>query len=629
VTGPYKNEECDATATRGNRRAGGVIRHVRALALAGTLLAATAAAQPWKPMLEANRGIDWSAAGVGGIPPRTTVCARLATSATVEKIDAALAACPAGETVLLETGTYTITGTIRVPANVTLRGEGADRTILNATGSGEAVIAMGSGSVAYKPVAIAAGTNAGSTQIELYSAESIVPGRFLAIAEKNDPAYVTAAGSGGNCNWCDGGWTHDGGMARGQIVAVTAVNGATASISPALYSAYTHEAVAVPFDMAASFAGVEDLQVRANNTGYETNFKLSLCAYCWIKGVESNYADGDHVNVLWGFHDEIRSSYFSNAYRHAPGAHDSDVDLALKTTATLVENNIMERMHDSLMLEWGAAGNVIAYNYMMGEFDSGSPNVVMGSIDFHGAHPQFNLLEGNVLGSIYADSVWGSSSETTAFRNWVVGTSRVCAPLEGRATVSCTGAKGHYAFQAARAVQLSYVATRNNVIGNVLGSGPMQALRTAGGPVPQAATIEYPANRAYETATAISFGYGSENDDGQGDGCGGGAPPCHAAGTSHTDVVDGNFNNITGATDWLNKVGRTLPASFYLEAKPAWWGALPYPAIGPDVKGFGGPAGHSAGNPAQTCYTKIMGGSDGGPASPLEFDSQKCYGSAR
>lgn len=585
--------------------------------------------QAWEPFLDPGRAIDWSAVGVGGIPPRTTNCAKLTPQADVNKINAALATCPAGQTVLLEPGTYTIAGTIHIPANVTLRGAGADQTILNASGSGEAVIAMGSGGVPFRPVAITGGTQGESSAIELYSAAGIAPGTFLAIAERNDPAYVTSAGSGGNCNWCDGGWTRDGGMARGQIVAVTAVSGATATISPALFGRYTHEPVAVPFDMAASFAGVEDLQVHANNTGYDTNFKLAMCAYCWIKGVESNYADGDHVDVLWGFHDEIRDSYFSNAYRHSPGAHDSDIDLALKTTASLVENNIVERTHDSVMLEWGAAGNVIAYNYMMGEFDAGSPNVVMGSVDFHGAHPQFNLIEGNVLGSIYADSVWGSSSETTAFRNWVVGTSRVCIPLTGRGSVNCSGANGHFAFQAARAVQLSYVATRNNLVGNVLGSAEMQSLRTPGGPVPQVASIEYPAHRTYETATALSFGYGSENDDGQGNGCGGGAPPCHAANTSHTDLLDGNFINLTGTTAWRKGASRALPASLYLAGKPEWWGSLPFPAIGPDVSGKRGPGGHSDGNPAETCYTRVMGGSDGGSSSPLVFDAAKCYGGAK
>jgi len=77
-------------------------------------------------------------------------------------------------------------------------------------------------------------------------------------------------------------------------------------------------ALCCAFNMSVSYAGVEDLQVFANNTGYAANFALSECAYCWVKGVESNYTDGDHVEVYWGFRDEIRDSYFSNAFFTAP-----------------------------------------------------------------------------------------------------------------------------------------------------------------------------------------------------------------------------------------------------------------------------------------------------------------------
>ena len=83
----------------------------------------------------------------------------------------------------------------------------------------------------------------------------------------------------------------------------------------------------VPFNMSASYAGVENLQVYANNTGYGSNFGMSACAYCWVKGVESNYTDGDHVEVYWGYHDEIRDSYFSNAFLHTPGTHDSCIQV--------------------------------------------------------------------------------------------------------------------------------------------------------------------------------------------------------------------------------------------------------------------------------------------------------------
>lgn len=578
-----------------------------------------AEAQAWRPFLAPGRGIDWSSAGVGAIPARTVNCAALQSNATVEQINAALAACPAGQSVFLQAGTYAIDGTVHVPSNVTLRGAGADATILDATGSGEAVIAMGSGGVPYRPRVIRSGATAGSTRIELAQADGIRAGMYLAIAEKNDPAYVTAAGSGGNCNWCDGGWTKDGSMARGQIVAAIAVSGNEVTVSPALYSAYTHDAAAVPFDMAASYAGVETLQVRAHNTGYGTNFLLDMCAFCWVRGVESNYADGDHVTVHWGYRNEVRDSYFSNAYLHVPGGHDSDIEIGLKTSASLIENNIIERTHTALMPQWGAAGNVIAYNYTMGEFDSGAPNVVIGGVDYHGAHPQFNLLEGNVLTQIYADSVWGSSSDTTAFRNWVVGTNRVCAPLQGRGLVDCAGTSGHYGFQAARAVQVSYLSTRNNFIGNVVGSAQMKALKNGSMAAQRTGALEYPEKRPYEMVVGFSFGYGSANDDGASTGCGGGVPPCHGAHHAATDLLHGNLDNLGGGIAWLPGMTHTLPPSFYLSRKPAWWGKTPFPAIGPDA-----PYDE---NPAARCYRETMGGADGGAGSPLRFNAEQCYGS--
>ena len=586
-------------------------------------LCGSCVAQSWRPTLPPDRGIDWSQAGAGETPLRSEACATLSAPATDEEINAALAACGGGKAVVLSAGTYTVHGAIHVPSNVTLRGAGADRTILDARGAGPAVIALGRGSVPYLPRVIASGGDKGSTRIRLGTTEGVSPGAFLAIAEKNDPTFVTSAGSGGNCNWCDGDWTRDGSLARGQIVAVTAVSGDVVTISPALYGSYTHEPVAVPFQMQATHAGVEDLQVKANNTGYTTNFTMDLCAYCWIKGVESNYADGDHVSVQWGFHDEIRDSYFSNAYLHVPGERESDIQIALKTCASRVENNIIERTHSAVMLEWGAAGNVIAYNFTTGEFDSEAQRVVIGGVAYHGAHPQFNLLEGNVLTTLYADSVWGSSSHTTAFRNWFVGTTRVCSPLTGRGPVDCAGA--HYAFQAPRAVQLSYVSTRNSFVGNVVGSAAMQSLMGYSGPVSQVPALEYPQKRIYETAVGWSFGYGSASDDGDGTGCAGGKPPCHAEGTSRTDFLHGNYSNQTRTATWLPAVSHVLPASFYLQEKPSWWVGMPFPAIGPDVRGGSGPGGHAYGNPARYCYVRVMGGSEGGTGSPLRFNAGECY----
>jgi polysaccharide export outer membrane protein len=379
--------------------------------------------------------------------------------------------------------------------------------------------------------------------------------------------------------------------------------------------------------MSETYAGVEDLQVRANQTGYAANFGMLGCAYCWVKGVESNYTDGDHVELYWGYRDEIRDSYFSNAFLHMPGTHDSDIQIGFKTSASLIENNIIERTHVSIMLEWGAAGNVIAYNYTMGEFDGGATNLVIGGIDYHGAHPQFNLIEGNVLTTISQDATWGTSSHTTAYRNWVTGTNRICSPKSGRSVIDCSKGNAHYGFQGARAIEMSYLATLNNFVGNVVGSAQMQSLTGYNYPVSQRASVEYPSTRSYDAvAYGWSFGFGIESDDGKGSGCSGGIPPCHLAGTSSTNFFHGNYNHAVGSIDWAAGVTHELPASFYLSSKPAWWSNTPFPATGPDVSGGIGPKGHSYGNPAEACYFKVMGGSDGGAGGPLTFNAGRCYG---
>jgi hypothetical protein len=590
--------------------------------------AAMCCCQSWKPILPAGKGINWSVAGAGEIPARTSICTRLKPPASVEQINFALASCHDGETVLLMPGVYIIKGTIEIPSNVTLRGAGANQTILKAVGtSGGDVISMGLGSVGYEPYGILSEAAAGSTAVEVTSSLHIKPGMYLAIAEANDPKFVTVSGSGGNCNWCDGGWTDNGRIARGQIVAVTAVDGNKVSFTPALYSKYANSPGAIPFRMATEHAGVENLQIYAMNTGYASNIGMHMCAYCWVKGVASNYADGDHVEIYWGFHDEVRDSYFSNAYLHNAGARDSDIQIGHKTSASLIQNNIIERTHAAIMLEWGAAGNVIAYNFTTGEFDSGALNLDIGGIIYHGAHPQFNLLEGNVVTKIEEDPVWGSSSHTTAFRNWVMGTNRICAPAIGRSAVLCSGTNSHYGFQAARAVDLSYLASSDSYIANIVGSEQMQSLKGYSVLLKQERAVEYPARRSYDAvAYGWSFGYGSTSDDGSGTGCGGGTPPCHRSGIAATDFFHGNYTNGTGPVAWSAGVTQQLPASFYLSSKPEWWKHVPFPATGPDVRGGSGPGGYSYGNPAQACYLKVMKGEDGGEGSPFAFDPNQCYG---
>ena len=604
---------------------------------------------PWSNILPPENGIDWSQVGIpGGIPSGSWTQSGSTVSASecgdgardcTSTIQKALKACGAKHYVLLGAGTFLIRKGVSVPSYCALRGSGADQTILSVKGKEGAPIQMGSGGVEYFTVLdIRGGATAGSTSLVLKSSSGVKEGRYLVIAETNDNVTVDVRGGEGNCNWCDGGWSSDARFASGQIVQVTSVHGHTVDIAPGLYRAYTNSPFAVPFKASAEYAGVEDLQIYANNTGYGQDINMSRCAYCWVKGIEANYTDGDYVDVYWGYRNEIRDSYFSNAYRHTPGSADSDLSLLYKTSGSLIENNIIERGHASVLISWGAAGNVIAYNYCEGGFDAGALNFVIGGMGMHGAHPQFNLFEGNVTPTISPDQIWGSNAYNTLFRNWTEGTTLACNPTSGRGTVVCSpvgqngapGVNGWWPFQASRALELTHLATHYSVVGNVAGSANQNALLDHGKPADHVAILKYPSPRAYSSANYnMAFGYGESNDGGPaGNGCSGGTnPPCHSTKAYDTAFLHGNYTFADDRVDdWVNGVTHTLPPSFYLAGKPSWWGALPYPAIGPDITGGPGANGHAGPIPAQNCYFKVMGGSEGGAGSPLVFNAEKCYG---
>jgi hypothetical protein len=465
----------------------------------------------------------------------------------------------------------------------------------------------------------------------------------MMINELNDPAYVTASGSEGVCTWCD---LWNGTRVRGQIVEVTSKSGTTIGFTPALYTNYSQSPLATPFTASAKYAGVENLQVYANNTGYGGNFSMAECAYCWVSGVEGNYADGNHVSVSYSYRGTIQNSYFSNAFLHGPGSFDSDITIFGESTGMLVQNNILERLHVSIMLEWGAAGNVIAYNYMFGNYASTSTNFGPPGLNTHGAHPQFNLWEGNITHNFDLDSIWGSHSHNTAFRNWSKGTTKLCSTTDTGARQTVTTCNT-WAVQYVAAFRVDFGGSGYNAIGNVLGSQDMAALSAyniAGygmGQVNQVVALCGPApcgagSRSYDAKSyAYDFGFGEASDDGSGGtaanaGCSGTnySTACHSVTPYSTFFSHGNYSGPTASATWSGTTTHSLPASFYLTSKPAWFGNAPWPAIGPDVSGgIGNAYGHAYAIPAEVCYESFMGGTDGAN-SPLAFNASTCYGSS-
>ncbi|MGC4119813.1 MAG: glycosyl hydrolase family 28-related protein [Myxococcales bacterium] len=523
-----------------------------------------------------ERMIDWSAAGVvNGIPERTQeilVTGLVGDGVTDNAgvIQAAIAACPVGSVVKIPEGTYACASSLTLKSGITLRGSGVGKTILKSTGAASAYagfVNLGTTGPSWQyqnsSTAITSGATAGSTTIGVASSASIAVGTHLVIAEENDPALVATPGTanvGANNNVT--GWGDDNLHARGQVVRVTAVAGSTLTVSPALYSDYARSPIAVWFKPDCENAGVEDLTLYATNSGIDGASIMMYGAYnCWVRNVFGDFCDSFHVKILWGLHNEVRHSHFRDAYFHAAGNRDNSCELTYKTSHTLVVDNIFERLLCGVMLNRGAAGNVIAYNFTTGEYhDNGATGATwmpFGLGANHGAHPQFNLFEGNVTAKFVADSYWGTSSDTTVLRNWFLGHGTFQPPYSQRGPLEAPIA---YA-QDLAAIQVWEGQTRLNVVGNVLGDSTLAGATYK---------VTHPDPRGYGSPYIWSIGYISSSDPGT-------STPVLPK-PAPTLLDHGNWDPVGNAQRWDPAVSsRSIPASLFLATKPAFFHSLPWP----------------------------------------------------
>lgn len=530
-------------------------------------------------VLPSDRTIDWSQSGVqGGIPNRTTIsqtadAATYGNDSTDAKahLQAKFNATASGQVCYIPAGTYRVSGDLMVPNNITIRGAGIDKTIIKSTGTGNGTFSFGSdgAGMQYSPASytanITGGATAGSTAINVSSTSGISTGTLLVISETNDPAFVSNTSYNGTAGWIDG-WDTGGTRTRGQIVQVTGVSGTTLNISPALYTAYSHTPWATRFyATGCSNSGVENLTVYATNSGAMRNFYFNSAMNCWLNNVKGDFADGDQVTLDWSYRCEIRHSYFKEAFVHTSGSYDNMIGLRLKSTGCLIIDNIVERLHISIMTEWGAAGNVIAYNYMFGEYDDSEANgnraLQMSLNANHGAHPQFNLFEGNITNHFIADSFWGTSSHTVVLRNWIIGHATSRGPYSTRGTATAT----YELNQARRAVDIWDGQTKYSVLGNIIGDSTM---------TDAVYKIVSPTSRPYDTKKYLwSLGYATTAD---------GGTQAILAAPSATLIDHGNYDYVNRAIKWDAAIAdQVIPNSLFLAGKPAFFGNLAWPAFNP------------------------------------------------
>lgn len=515
-------------------------------------------AKPGPPFeLPADRRIEWAGhTGVpGGIPTRSQICADVTqqpygargdgVADDAPAIQAALNACPENQVVFLPAGTYRLGAGLLMRRNgLVLRGAGADKTTLRMEANNNLI---GVYPDRFDAIGWLGGYDKGATAISLERTDLLTVGQELLLDQLDDPAWVrTNAQTPPSCT--RNGSLPFGGNARNalQIVRITAIEGNTVRIEPALH--HSHGAQWAPQAFAWSSAsykgnlqalGVENLKVVGGGaSGYLLDFWF--CSFCWVRNVEVENPGPAAVTFRYAFQGEVRDSYFHDSRAPLVGER---YGVRLETSSgMLVENNVFLRMVSPVAFPCANSGAVVAYNYAA-DLWPGASFLVPFAITLGGENA-LHLFEGNVGPAISVGGSTGSANGATVFRNQLTG-------LEPNKTTE-TYALGINAW-----------ARGANVIGNVLG--------TAGYHDRYQAT---PADAPVSGHPVFVLGF-SDRDVGNTQGA--------DSQVAATLLRHGNVDLVSGGATWTKGWPHRLPKSLYLSAAPAFWLDAPWPPFGPDV----------------------------------------------
>lgn len=366
-------------------------------------------------LIPADRITDWSIAGLRSEPPAVEQTLNImdlggsgdGITSNNTAINAAFAAA-AGQMTVIEfpAGNYFFSTAINVPDSVILRGEGSDATTFTFSigGTGHCIIISGTELAQTYP--IIGGAARGDTSFSSMVNEPLFAGDVIRLY-RNDSDLVVSS-------WAIG--------TTGQIAHVSAVGDVSVGITSPLRGNYGIDGSYFRKMAPARSVGIECLKiVRQDQTeGQWSNIWIIRAAECWVSGVESDMTNFAHIEVSESTNCEITGNYLHHAFDYGMGGKAYGVNLTNTAGEILVANNVFEHLRHSMIVQIGANGNVLAYNYSTDPFWEQIfwPADAAGDMVLHGDHPYMNLFEGNIVQNIVIDDSHGKNGPfNTIFRN--------------------------------------------------------------------------------------------------------------------------------------------------------------------------------------------------------------------
>lgn len=494
------------------------------------------------------RRITWTGnVGIpGGIPTGQTIYTNLSPMGgsvnDATNIMIAMAACPSNQVILMSAGTFRIDTSIDFQNlnGVVLRGSGRASTIWRLSYDAQKAINMrGTPGTAYSSLGTASEirTNItssivqGTTVITLGNATGFNIGGIYVVSHTNDVDVDSMNASEPGPSLLYG--TN---RSRVQTVIVTAKTGNDLTVDPPLSFTYTNAPMIHDFyQTPVRRCGIESLKIDQVFTNGDANcIGLEGAFQCWIKDVVVTNFSRSGVLVSYSTQCEVRDSDILNPTTLA-GGQGYGIPCYYFSCFNLIENNVLRGCHSGISVQFGGAGNVFGYNYVInGSSDSGSEP----SISSHAAHNFMNLWEGNwTMDKADADYVHGSSDRNTLFRNRIVG------HQSGKTFTQ-------------HAVIFYELNRHWNIVGNILGDPSYHTTYR----------FDYP---TAATGNPIMILGSDGNADSNGDDV-----------TEMDAIVHGNYDTVTADVTWDAGIAdHVIQDSLYLSSKPSSFGFLTWPSF--------------------------------------------------
>ena len=548
-------------------------------------------------------------------------------------LQAAINNCRAGDVVLLSAGTFTVGegNFILLNKGITLRGAGPRSTIIQRTNGCRPLSPSSNGNCGSNPspfiivgpkqynnwlysTNLTAHAVQGAYSVQVTSASGFSVGQTVLLDELSNAGWQPDVGVGGSSEiWAArdyrvvwqkhkpvqssidnftsgqypyqqgtaGCWFAMGEMPNGigrcdrttsEIKKIAAISGNTITFDSPITISYrvANTAQLSYYQMAfTANAGVEDMTLSGADNGA---LWFQTAQNSWAYKVECTVWLGQGcIQVNGSFRVQLEQFYVHDGAWPEPGGGGYAIALCCGSSEILIENGISLRANKVMVSFQAGAGSVVAYNYMDQAFiccnstnpaDGNDGWIENGLNNAHYPGSHHALFEGNLTHQMGEDETHGNAIYNTYFRNYSQGyripswTNAFDGATINDLTGSPQGTPGP--LNPAETQLYTYWET---FMGNVLGYPGHST--SANGWVYHGTTINSP-----PSIFRLGWGgqSGNQNHDPKAD-FDTSTPP-------GTTIAHGNYDYLHSAVTWDPAISdHTLPNSFYLTSKPAFFNA--------------------------------------------------------